>query len=137
VKLHHFANGHTNGDTIVYFPDVKVVAMGDEFVAVTPNCDYGGGGSITGWLASLDQTMKLDWDLAIPGHGDAPLTKADMKVFRDKWATFLDRARAAVKAGATKDRLVAAIKTDDLWAFNPNAWSGARLDGLYAEAGGK
>jgi len=137
VKLMHFANGHTNGDTIVYFPDLKVVAMGDEFVAVAPNCDYGGGGSITGWLASLDQTMKLDWDLAIPGHGDAPLTKADMKVFRDKWATFLDRARAAVKAGATKDRLVAAIKTDDLWAFNPNAWSGARLDGLYAEAGGK
>ena len=137
VKLHHFANGHTNGDTIVYFPDVKVVAMGDEFVAVTPNCDYGGGGSITGWLASLDQTMKLDWDLAIPGHGDAPLTKADMKVFRGKWATFLERARAAVKAGATKDKLVAAIKTDDLWTFNPNAWSGARLDGLYAEAGGK
>jgi len=137
VKLNHFANGHTNGDTVVYFPDLKVVAMGDEFVAVTPNCDYGGGGSIGGWLNSLDQTMKLDWDLAIPGHGDNPLTKADMKVFRDKWATFLDRAKAAVKAGATKDKLVAAIKTDDLWTFNPNAWTGARLDGLYAEAGGK
>ena len=137
VKLNHFANGHTNGDTVVYFPDLKVVSMGDEFVAITPNCDYGGGGSITGWLASLDQTMKLDWDLAIPGHGENPLTKADMKVFRDKWATFLDRARAAVKAGATKDKLVAAIRTDDLWTFNPNAWTGARLDGLYAEAGGK
>jgi len=137
VVLNHFANGHTNGDTVVYFPDLKVVSMGDEFVAVTPNCDYGGGGSITGWLSSLDQTMKLDWDLAIPGHGDSPLTKADMKVFRDKWATFLDRAKAAVKAGATKDKLVAAIRTDDLWTFNPNAWSGARLDGLYAEAGGK
>jgi glyoxylase-like metal-dependent hydrolase (beta-lactamase superfamily II) len=137
VKLNHFANGHTNGDTVVYFPDLKVVSMGDEFVAVTPNCDYGGGGSIGGWLNSLDQTMKLDWDLAIPGHGDNPLTKADMKVFRDKWATFLDRAKAAVKAGATKDKLIAAIKTDDLWTFNPNAWTGARLDGLYAEAGGK
>lgn len=52
-------------------------------------------------------------------------------------ATFLDRAKAAVKAGATKDTLVAAIKTDDLWTFNPNAWTGARPDGLYAEAGGK
>lgn len=137
VKLNHFANGHTNGDTVVYFPDLKVVSMGDEFVAITPNCDYGGGGSISGWLASLDQTMKLDWDLAIPGHGENPLTKADMKVFRDKWATLLDRAKAAVKAGATKDKLMAAIKTDDLWTFNPNAWTGARLDGLYAEAGGK
>jgi cyclase len=137
VKLNHFANGHTDGDTVVYFPDLKVVSMGDELVAVTPNCDYGNGGSITGWLNSLDQTLKLDWDLAIPGHGDNPLTKADMKAFRDKWATFLDRAKAAVKAGATKDKLVAAIRTDDLWTFNPNAWTGARLDGLYAEAGGK
>ena len=137
VKLNHFANGHTDGDTVVYFPDLKVVSMGDELVAITPNCDYANGGSIGGWLASLDQTMKLDWDMAIPGHGDNPLTKADMKAFRDKWATFLERARAAVKAGATKDKLVAAIKTDDLWTFNPNAWTGARLDGLYAEAGGK
>src|SRR6185312_3299005 len=112
VKLMHFANGHTNGDTIVYFPDLKVVAMGDELVAVTPNCDYGGGGSIEGWLSSLDRTLKLDWDLAIPGHGEAPLSKADMRAFRDKWATFLERARAAVKAGATKDRLIAAIRTD-------------------------
>lgn len=137
VKLNHFANGHTNGDTVVYFPDLKVVSMGDELVAITPNCDYANGGSIGGWLASLDQTMKLDWDMAIPGHGDSPLSKADMKAFRDKWATFLDRAKAAVKAGAAKDKLIAAIKTDDLWAFNPNAWTGARLDGLYAEAGGK
>jgi cyclase len=137
VKLNHFSAAHTNGDTVVYFPDLKVVSMGDELVAVTPNCDYGGGGSIGGWLNSLDQTMKLDWDLAIPGHGDNPLTKADMKAFRDKWATFLERAKVAVKAGATKDKLVAAIKADDLWTFNPTAWTGARLDGLYAEAGGK
>ncbi|MGZ3402761.1 MAG: MBL fold metallo-hydrolase [Phenylobacterium sp.] len=137
VKLNHFANGHTNGDTVVYFPDLKVVSMGDELVAITPNCDYGGGGSIGGWLSSLDQTLKLDWDMAIPGHGDNPLTKADMKAFRDKWALFLDRAKVAVKAGATKDKLVASIKTDDLWTFNSNAWTGARLDGLYAEAGGK
>lgn len=137
VKLNHFANAHTNGDTVVYFPDLKVVSMGDELVAITPNCDYAGGGSITGWLASLDRTLTLDWDMAIPGHGDNPLTRADMKAFRDKWATFLDRAKAAVKAGATKDKLVAAIRTDDLWTFNPNAWTGARLDGLYAEAGGK
>ena len=137
VKLSHFANGHTNGDTVVYFPDLKVVSMGDDLIAVTPNCDYGGGGSIGGWLTSLDQTLELDWDLAIPGHGDSPLTKAEMKAFRDKWATFLERAKTAVKSGATKDKLIAAIKTDDLWTFNPNAWTGARLDGLYAEAGGK
>jgi glyoxylase-like metal-dependent hydrolase (beta-lactamase superfamily II) len=138
VKLSHFSPAHTNGDTVVYFPDLKVVAMGDELVAVTPNVDYGGGGSITGWLNSLDQTLKLDWDLAIPGHGDNPLTKADMTAFRGKLATLLARAKEQVKAGTPKDKLIASMKTDDLWTFSPNAWApGPRLDGLYAEAGGK
>jgi hypothetical protein len=42
-----------------------------------------------------------------------------------------------VKAGVPKDKLIAAIKTDDLWTFPATAFTGARLDGFYAEAGGK
>jgi hypothetical protein len=42
-----------------------------------------------------------------------------------------------VKAGVAKDKLIAAIKMDDLWTFPGTFWSGARLDGFYAEAGGK
>ncbi len=138
VRLNHYSPAHTNGDTVVYFPDLKVVAMGDELVSTTPNFDYGGGASITGWLNSLDQTLKLDWDLAIPGHGDNPLTKTDLIAFRGKLATFLERARAQVKAGTPKDKLIASMKTDDLWTFSPAAWApGPRLDGFYAEAGGK
>lgn len=138
VRLLHFTPAHTDGDTIVYFPDLKVVAMGDELVANTPNFDYGGGASIVGWMNALDQVLKLDWDLAIPGHGADPLTRADMVAFKTKLATFLERARAEVKAGAPKDQLIARMKTDDLWTFAPNAWSQpGRLDGLYAEAGGK
>jgi cyclase len=137
VQLMHFAPAHTDADTIVYFPDLKVVAAGDELNAISPNFDYAGGASIAGWLTSLDAVMKLDWDKAIPGHGPDPMTRDQVVAFRGKLATLLDRARAQVKAGATKDTLMVGLKMDDLWTFAPTYWTPARAAGLYAEAGGK
>ncbi len=137
VRLVHFAPAHTDDDTIVYFPDLKVIAAGDELNLINPNFDYAGGVSITGWMTSLDQVMKLNWDQAVPGHGDRTMTRAEVTVFRGKLKLLLDRAREQVKAGTPKDKLIAAIKMDDLWTFPGTFWSGARLDGFYAEAGGK
>ena len=133
VNLLHFSNAHTSGDTIVHFPDLKVVALGDEFVGNTPFIDYAGGTNLGGWVNSLDQVLKLDWDTAIAGHGDEPMTRADVVAFRDKLKALRDRAREQVRAGVPKDRLIASIKTDDLWPFAANYWNAARLDGLYAE----
>src|SRR6185295_6818600 len=56
----HFAPAHTGGDTIVFFPDVKVVSMGDELTDRPPNVDYANGGSLKGWITSFDQVLKLD-----------------------------------------------------------------------------
>ena len=68
VRLFHFSPAHTDGDTIVYFPDLKVVAAGDELNAITPNFDYLGGRlSIGGWVNSLNHMLNIDWDQAIPG----------------------------------------------------------------------
>jgi len=137
VRLVHYGPGHTDGDTIVYFPDLKAVSMGDELTPA-PYFDYAAGGSITGWVNSLDQVLKLDWDTAIPGHGANPLSRAEVIAFREKLATFLERARAQVKAGTPKAQLIASMKADDLWVFPPSLWlDPTRLDGLYADAGGR
>jgi glyoxylase-like metal-dependent hydrolase (beta-lactamase superfamily II) len=139
--LYHFAPAHTGGDTVVYFPDLKTVAMGDELVTNGMlNFDFANGGSVAGMIQSYDATLKLDFDTVIPGHGDNPVTRADMQAIRAKAATFLDRAKAAVKAGATKETLMSQIKIDDLgWTLNPAQWGAGspRIDGLYKEAGGK
>ena len=137
VQMLHFTPAHTGADSIVWFPDLKVVAMGDELNAVSPNFDYPGGASVAGWITSIDRTLKLDWDLAIPGHGNDPFTRAEVSAFRGKLQTLLDRARASVKAGTPKDQFVASLKAGDLWPFPANFWNAARTDGLYAEAGGK
>ena len=137
VRLMHFTPAHTGADTVVWFPDLKVVALGDELNAANPNFDYAAGASIGGWISSLDQTMKLSWDQAIPGHGAEPFTRAQVKAFRDKLQALLDRARASVKAGTPKDQFIASLKAEDLWPFPANFWNAMRTDGLYAEAGGR
>ncbi len=47
VQIHHFGRAHTNGDSVVYFPDLKVVVVSDVITtgAVGPLADYAGGGS--------------------------------------------------------------------------------------------
>ena len=135
VEAHHWGAGHTGGDTVVYFPAQKVVSGGDEVVEVTPNVDYPFKGSVTGWLKSLDGIAKLDFDYVIPGHGADPISKADFLTYKKKWETLVERGRAAVKSGVTKDKLLASIKTDDLgWNITTAQWSApARLDPFYAE----
>jgi cyclase len=118
VRVLHLGRAHTGGDSVVYFPDVKVIATSD---AVTtgptgPLADYAGGGSFAGFAPVLDAMLKLDFDTAIPGAGPV-LTKADVQAFRTKIGTVIDRASALVKAGVPADQLLKQIKTDDIgWA---------------------
>jgi cyclase len=136
VEAHHYGRAHTSGDTVVYFPDLKVVAVSDVVTVGTPPgsraplADYAGGGSLYEWPSVLDSILKLDWDLAIPGNDD-PQPRSYVQAYRDNIAKFVDRAKAAVKMGVPKDQLIAAVKTDDL-PFKLNLQAAA-LDGFYDE----
>jgi glyoxylase-like metal-dependent hydrolase (beta-lactamase superfamily II) len=132
---YHFGRAHTGGDTVVYFPDVKVVSTGDVFVANAPNVDFPFGGSLTEYSTVLASILKLDFDMAIPGHGNDPMTKADVQAFKTKIDTIISRGRELVAKGTPKDQLMAQLKTDDLgWNLNTPQWTqAARLDPMYAE----
>lgn len=118
VEAHSYGRGHTGDDTMIYFPDLKVVMVSDQITDATPIVDFANGGSAVEWTQILDGVLKLDFDMAIPGRGE-PKTKADVKAYRDKFATLISRASAAIKAGATRETLAMQVKTDDLgWMFN-------------------
>jgi len=120
VQAHFYGPGHTGDDTMVLFPDLKVVMVSDQITDGTPVVDFANGGSAVGWTKILDAVLKLDWESAIPGRGE-PKTKADVQAYRDKFAMLISRAQDAIKAGATRDTLAMQVKTDDLgWMFNPN-----------------
>jgi cyclase len=118
VDAHSYGRGHTGDDTMVYFPDLKVVMVSDQMTDTNPIVDFANGGSAVEWNRSLDGVLKLDFDMAIPGRGE-PKTRAEVQAFRDKFATLISRASDAIKAGATRETLAMQVKTDDLgWTFN-------------------
>ena len=133
VELHHFGRAHTSGDTVVYFPDLKVVSVSDVVTTgkTGPLIDYAGGGSAVEWTQVLDGILKLDFDAAIPGNGDV-LTKADVQAYKTKFDTVIARARELIRNGVPQDQLLAQIKTDDIgWA--PRV---PKVDAFYAELSG-
>lgn len=130
AELHHFGRAHTSGDTVVYFPDLKVVCVSDVVTTgkTGPLIDYAGGGSAVEWSQVLDGILKLDFDAAIPGNGDV-LTKADVQAYKTKFDTVMARARELIKQGVPQDKVLAEIRTDDIgWA--PRV---PKADAFYAE----
>src|SRR5450631_334366 len=109
VQAHSFGRGHTGDDTMVYFPDLKVVMVNDQITDGTPIVDFANGGSALEWPQILDGVLKLDFDMAIPGRGE-PKSRADIEAYRAKFASLVSRASEAIKAGATKDTLASQVK---------------------------
>jgi glyoxylase-like metal-dependent hydrolase (beta-lactamase superfamily II) len=142
ADVYHFGPMHTGGDSVVYFPDLKVLCGGDEIVGVQPNFDYPNGGSLLGATKVLAQIAKLKFDTVVPGHS-APnmttMTRADFDAYKKKVDTLAQRFSDLIKAGTPKNEILAKVKTDDLgWNVNTAQWQApGRLDPLYAEFGGK
>jgi cyclase len=107
IRALHAPSGHTDGDSIVFFPKSNVVHFGDDFVRYGfPFIDINGGGSSKGMIAALENALtQLPKDVkVIPGHG-ALATLDDVRSF----LTMLKETRAvvekAVKAGKTLQQL--------------------------------
>jgi cyclase len=127
---------HTASDSVVYFPDEKVVAMGDSMFSGAPTLDWDNGGSLLGMQKNWAELDRLDFDTLIPGHGPAPLSRAEFEASRKKLDLLIDRLRAGIKAGVPKGELLAKVQVDDLgWNIkDTREWNAAtRIDGLYAE----
>jgi cyclase len=104
VEVYHFGRAHTDGDVVAYFPDHRVVAMGDMFTigdGLPPLVDYPGGGSTREWPNSLEGALKLDFDTAIPGHGK-PGSKVDLAKYRDNLTTLGRRVHEMLAKNASR-----------------------------------
>jgi cyclase len=106
IRALHYARGHTDGDSIIFFPQANVVHMGDDFVTYgLPFVDVASGGSLLGMIENVQKAMATlpDDVKVIPGHG--PLsTKADVKKFTDMLSDCVALVRAARKQGKTVEQ---------------------------------
>jgi cyclase len=107
VRMLYLGRGHTNGDTVIFFPDLRTIHSGDLVIDGMPVIDYDNGGSALEFVTTLEKMMALDFDTVIPGHGRV-LTKDDVRAYIPKLKTMNDRMRDLARRRVPDDQLAAA-----------------------------
>jgi glyoxylase-like metal-dependent hydrolase (beta-lactamase superfamily II) len=110
IRALHFPAGHTDGDSVIYFPKSNVVHMGDDFVTYGfPFIDIDGGGSIDGMIDGVEKAVaQLPPDVkVIPGHG--PVSNLDdvrayVKMLKDTRAVAADALKKKMTLAQMKEK---------------------------------
>jgi cyclase len=97
IQVLFFGKGHTRGDVVVYLPKEKVVATGD---LLTNGIPFMRDSYPVEWVATLEAIQSLDWNAAIPGHGDVQQGKAQI----GRLISFMKDVVAQVKAAVTQGK---------------------------------
>ena len=129
VQAYYFGRGHTSGDAVIYFPELKTIHTGDLFLSTrTPAradasprppgvpiyVDYAQGGSFFDWSKTLDGVLRLDFDTIIPGHGPV-VGKADLVTFKSDLEAMRSRLVGLVAKGNSRAQIVKTLEDDYGW----------------------
>jgi glyoxylase-like metal-dependent hydrolase (beta-lactamase superfamily II) len=134
VRAFYMGRGHTNGDAVIYFPDLRTVHGGDLLHRIAPFIDYGNGGSSKGWVGTLNNMLELDFDTAIPGHG-AVMNRDDVVMFRNQMEAVRARMAELIRSGMQSSEAAERIMTPQLsWTMEPDGLFMQRsIPGFYEE----
>jgi glyoxylase-like metal-dependent hydrolase (beta-lactamase superfamily II) len=131
VEVFHFGPGHTDGDSVIYFPTTNVIHMGDlYFEGFYPYIGIYSGGSISNMIGVINQILPMidDGTQVVPGHG--PVTdKARLQEYVSMLTAIRDNVHRLMQEGKTLKEVVAAKPTrafDDNWGvglFTPDQFA--------------
>jgi glyoxylase-like metal-dependent hydrolase (beta-lactamase superfamily II) len=114
IRAQFSGPAHTSGDVVVTFERANVAHMGDlMFKGRHPIIDRAAGASIKNWITVLEKAVAAHANdtVYIFGHSGAnqPVTgpRADVTRLRDYFTALLDFVRAEMKAGKTKEQILA------------------------------
>ncbi len=116
VHLIHVKNAHTDGDVLVDFPQADVLHMGDCFFnGMYPIIDTGTGGTIDGYIAAVEEGLKLAGPKTkiVPGHGILA-TRGELEAFGEMLRQARDRVAQQKAGGGSLEDVVAAKPTASL-----------------------
>lgn len=72
LNVIHLPNGHTDGDSVIYFEQANVLHAGDLFFnGMFPYIDLDAGGDVLGYVRNIEKLLAMisDDTKIIPGHG--------------------------------------------------------------------
>ena len=125
----HYPNGHTDGDSVIFFTKANVVHLGDHFFANRfPFVDLESGGSVRGLTKNVAEIIaKLPADVKIiPGHGNLS-TLTDLKNYHQMLLETTDIVSKGMIGGKTlegikKDGLPAKYQTWGSGFIKTDVW---------------
>jgi cyclase len=135
IKTYYWGPGHTNGDSIIFFPHANIAHVGDlVFNRRWAFIDRSAGASVKNWIVVLDKIQsQFDKDtLFVFGHAFDPEKVTgnleDIKAMQDYLKNLLAFVNGQIKAGKTKDEILKATSIPGV-----TEWQGDGIDrGLQA-----
>lgn len=109
IQVQHLPNGHTDGDSVMFFTEQNVVHVGDlYFVGAFPFVDLDSGGDVLGYIASVEKVISMidDDTLIVPGHGKSLMKKEDFQAWVTAIKASVSRVAALLEGGKTVDEVV-------------------------------
>ncbi|MFQ5894960.1 MAG: MBL fold metallo-hydrolase [Nitrospinota bacterium] len=111
VELTHMGHGHTKGDSIVYFPQQKVLFTGDlVFGRTHPVARLANTES---WLKLLGQLLRVEARYAVPGHGPVGRGKVQIEEMLQYWRTLRARVGALVRQGLPEGEIQKRVRMEE------------------------
>jgi len=137
IRIIAIPRAHTDGDSIVYFPQSDVIMCGDYYRSIQyPNIDRANGGSLNGMVDGLGRLIGLAGPNTkiVPGHGPI-VSRAEVMAHRDMILAIRDKVSQLVSQGKTQEEVMAAHPTADYDAKVPNSKETTErfVTQLYAE----
>ena len=109
IRAVHYPNGHTDGDSVIWFTKSNVVHLGDNYFAGRfPFIDLDSGGSVRGLIAATKKAIEATKPDAkiIPGHG--PLSNlAELREYLKMLQETSAVIERGIKAGKNLEALIA------------------------------
>ena len=138
IEVVHVQPAHTDGDSFVHFRSANVLHAGDVFFnGMYPFIDTGTGGNLEGMIRAVERILeRCDGETRIiPGHGSLA-SRADLERYHRMLTTVRDRVEPMLRAGRSRDEVIAAKPSADLdadWGggfMKPDVWIGLVYDGF-------
>lgn len=131
ARILYLGSGHTDGDIVLYLPAQRVVFAGDLFFnRAIPNVQ---DANILAWMKTLEELLKLEADVFVPGHGSVG-SKKDVEAFLRYFEDLKVLILPAVERGDSLEQVTQEVKLPARYASYqfPNFFP-LNVQKIYAE----
>ena len=114
VEFYYFGVGHTTGDAFVYFPEEKVVFMGDMYFASRPQLIHSiKNGNSFEYVNTVNRMLEaLDAEIFLSGHSE-PADRDGIKKHMQLMVERQEKVKELIQEGKTREETLAAFSENE------------------------